>query len=158
MRPRKRSKFKWFGRFCVLGIIIWIGWVYCGVHVTDSYGPISASKAESITGLKVPPEAANIRAATFHQWIETAQYLRFEAPVDVCLQYASLVNSGPVTQRADEYSLKDGVHLLRPEVFGDFSWFDLDKAQDVVTDGGGPSVPQVWVDRSRGVFYYRLTD
>jgi hypothetical protein len=31
--------------------------------------------------------------------------------------------------------------------FEDFDWFDLDKAQNVVTAGGGPS--QLWTDRPR---------
>jgi hypothetical protein len=38
------------------------------------------------------------------------------------------------------------------------SWFDLDRAKNVVTAGGGPSQPQIWVDQTRGVFYYRKTD
>jgi len=157
MQSRKRSKLKWVGRLCVVGVVVWIGWECGGLHVTDSYAPITAAKAESITGLKLPPEATNIRAASYNQWIELAQYIRFEAPVDVCLRYASSI-AGPMTHRADEYELKDGVRLLRAETFEDFSWFDLDKAKDVVSAGGGPSVPEVWVDQSRGVFYYRLTD
>ena len=133
-------------------------WSLFGFHVTESRGPITAFKAESITGLKLPPEAKNIRAASFSQWIQYADYLRFEAPVDVCLSYASTVTPGAATQPADEFDLKSGARLTRSGALEDFDWFDLDKAQNVVMAGGGPSQPQVWVDQARGVFYYRKTD
>ncbi|MBC7782813.1 MAG: hypothetical protein H7144_03155 [Burkholderiales bacterium] len=158
MQRRKPSKFKWFVRVAVLGVIVWFVWSLFGFHVTESRGPCIASKAESITGLTLPPESKNIRAASYSQWIEYAQYLRFEAPVDVCVRYASTVVPGAATQPADEFNLKNGASLIRSGAFDDFSWFDLDKAQNVVTAGGGPSQAQVWVDQTRGVFYYRKTD
>jgi hypothetical protein len=158
MQRGKPSKFKWFVRVAVLGLVVWFVWSLFGFHVTESRGPITASKAESITDLKLPPEAKNIRAAKYSQWIEYAQYLRFEAPVDVCLRYASTVAPGAATQPADEFDLKNGARPIRSGAFDDFSWYDLDKAQNVVTAGGGPSQPQVWVDQTRGVFYYRKTD
>lgn len=157
MPRRNPSKFNWSVRVAVLGVVGWFAWSLFGFHVTESRGPISASKAESITGLKVPPAAKNIRAAGYSQWIEYAQYLRFEAPADVCLRYASMVVPG-ATQPADEYELKDDARLVRADAFDDFSWFDLDKGQNVITKGGGPGQPQVWVDQTRGVFYYRKTD
>lgn len=142
----------------MVGVMVWFVWSLLGFHVTESRGTITASRAESITGLKLPPEAKNIRAACYRQWIEYAQYVRFEAPVDVCLRYAATVAPGATTEPADEYDLADGRHLIQAGAFDDFSWFDLEKAQNVVTVGGGPSRPQVWVDQKRGVFYYRLTD
>ena len=79
MQRRKPSKFKWFVRVVVLGLVVWFVWSLFGFHVTESRGPIDASKAESITGQKLPPGAKNIRAARYSQWIEYAQYLRFKA-------------------------------------------------------------------------------
>jgi hypothetical protein len=156
MQRGKRSKL--FVRVAVLGVIVWFLWSLFGFHVTESRGPINASKAESITGLTLPREANNIRAASYSQWIEYGQYLPFETPVDVCLHYASTVAPGAATEQADEIDLKNGARLVRPGTFDDFTWFDLDKAQNVVTAGGGPSRLQVWVDQTRGVFYYRKTD
>lgn len=158
MQRDKPSKAKWFVRVAVLGLVVWFVWLLVGFHVTESRGPITASEAESMTDLKLPPQATNIRAAQYRQWIEYAQYLRFEAPVDVCLQYASTVVPAAATQPADEFDLVSQARLIRPGAFEDFSWFDLDKAQNAVTAGGGPSQPQVWVDQNRGVFYYRKTD
>lgn len=158
MQQGKPFKFKWFAAVAVLSFVGWVAWSLFGFHVIEPHGPINASQAESITGLRLPPEAKNIRAAKYGQWAEYAQYLRFEAPVDVCLRYASTVAPGAATQPADESDLKDDARLIRPEAFDDFSWFDLDTAQNVATAGGGPSEPQVWVDQTRGVFYYRKTD
>lgn len=152
------SKFKWFVRVAVVGMIVWFVWSLIGFHVTESRRPISAREAESIVGVKVPPEATNIRAASYRQWIEYAQYLRFEAPVDVCRRFASTVVPKATTQPADQFDLSGNARTPRPNAFTDFSWFDLDKAQDVFTVGGGPSQPQVWVDQTRGVVYYCKTD
>jgi hypothetical protein len=158
MQREKPSRFKWFWRVAVLGLIVWFAWSLFGRHVSEPRGPISASKAESMLGIRVPPEAKNIRAATYSQWMEYAQYMRFEAPVDICLRYAALVVPGAATQPADEYDLIFNARPLRADAFEDFGWFDLAKAQNVATAGGGPSQPQVWVDPTRGVFYYRKTD
>lgn len=158
MQRGRPSKFKWFMRVAVLGVVVWLVWPLFGFHVTESRGPVTASKAELITGLKLPPEATNIRAASYSQWVEYAQYLRFEAPAEVCLRYAFTVAPGAATQPADDSDLKNGARPIRSGAFDDFSWFDLDKAQNVITAGGGPSRPQVWVDQTRGVFYYRRTD
>lgn len=158
MRRSTTSKFKWAVRITVVGGIIWLLWSFLGLHVSEPRGPITATKAESITGIRVPPEAKNIRAASYRQWIEYAQYLRFEAPVDVCLRFASTIVPGATTQPADEYDLARNAHPIRAGAFDDLSWFDLEKAQNVVTAGGGSSQPQIWVDQTRGVFYFRKTD
>src|SRR4051794_14290338 len=105
MQRGKPSKFKWFVRVAVLGVVVWFVWSLVGFHVSEPRGPISASKAESMLDIRLPPEAKNIRAATYSQWIEYAQYLRFEAPVDVCLRYAATVVPNAATQPADQYDL-----------------------------------------------------
>jgi hypothetical protein len=158
MQRGKLSKFKWFVRLAILGVVVWFVWSLFGFHVSEPGGPISAAKAQSMLGVQVPPEAKNIRAATYSQLVEYAHYLRFEAPVDVCLRYAETVVPGATTKPADEYDLAGNARPLRAGAFDDFSWFDLDMAQHVVTAGGGPSQPKIWVDQSRGVFYYRKTD
>lgn len=158
MQQGKSSKFKWFVRVIVLGVIVWFVWSLFGLHVTESHGPITAANAESLVGVTVPPEATNIRAASYSQWIEYAEYLRFEAPVDICRQFASTVVPTGTTRPADEFDLAQESKTPRADAFEDFSWFDLDKAQDVFTVGGGPSQPQVWVDQRRGVVYYRKMD
>jgi hypothetical protein len=158
MRRGKPPNLKWLVRFGVLGVIVWFAWALFGLHVTEPRRPITVSRAESITDLELPREARNIRAASYSWGVEYSQYLRFEAPPEVCLRYASTVAPRAATRPADEFDLRNGAHLTRSGVFDDFSWFDLEKAQDVVTAGGGPSQPEVWVDQTRGVFYYRKMD
>jgi hypothetical protein len=159
MNRGKPSKFRWIPRIAIVGMTVWFLWSLVGFHVTESSGPISPSEAESIAGIRVPPQAKNIRAANYSQWIEYAQFLRFEAPVDVCLRYASTVAPGAATRPVvDEPELTRNASPIRTGAFDDFGWFDLDKAQNVITAGGGPGEPQVWVDQTRGVFYYRKTD
>lgn len=59
---------------------------------------------------------------------------------------------------ADKSSLKGNAKPIGTNPFRDFTWFDLDQAKNIVTAGGGPSAPEVWVDQARGVFYFRKTD
>lgn len=158
MPPKKPSKFGWVLRGAALVVIAWGMWSLVGFHVSEPSGPITAAKAKSITGLTLPAEATNIRAASYSQWIEYAQYLRFEAPAEVCLSYAATIVSGEAIVPGDEFHVKRASQPLRPDAFKDFSWFDLAQAEDVVTAGGGSSQPQVWVDRVRSVFYYHKSD
>jgi len=158
MQQKKTSTLTWFLLVVILSLVAWFLWAAFGLHVSEPRGPISAAEAESIAGVRVPPEAKNIRAAGYHQWIQYEQYLRFEAPPDVCFQFSATVVPGATTQPIESSELAYNAFPIRPGVFKDISWFDLAQTQDVITAGGGPSQPQVWVDRRRGVFYYRKTD
>ncbi len=158
MQRARPSKFKWFVRVAVVGGIMWFAWSLFGLHVRESRGPLTPTAAASLAGIPIPPEALNVRVASYSQWIEYAKYIRFEAPVDVCLRHASAVVPGARLQPANEYDLAGNARTIRPNVFRDFGWFDLDTAQNVVTAGGGSGQSQVWVDQARGVFYLRQTD
>jgi hypothetical protein len=142
----------------VLGVIALFAWAMFGLHVSEPAGTITAAEAESIAGIKVPAEATNIRAASYTQSVEYTQYLRFEAAPDVCLRFAASLVPGKPLQSPDAYAPGSSVPAHHTSRFKDLSWFDLATAHDVVTAGGGPSTPQVWVDRTRGVFYYRKSD
>lgn len=158
MSPRNSFYFKWIGRIAVIAVVAGVAWSLFGVQVSEPRGPITASQAQSILGIKLPPEAKNIQAASDSQWIEYEQYLRFEAPVGVCLRYASVIVPGATTRPIDRSELVRMSRPLRAGAFKEFNWFDLAQAHNLITMGGGPSKPQVWVDRTRGVFYYRKTD
>jgi hypothetical protein len=156
--PRTYSHFKWIGLLLVVAVVAGLAWSLFGLQVSEPGGPITASEAQAIVGITLPPEAKNIRAASYSQWIEYGQYLRFEAPVPVCLRCASRIVPGATTQPVDSFDLARASRSVRADAFKDLSWFDLAKAKNVITAGGGPSQAQIWVDRRRGVFYYRKTD
>jgi hypothetical protein len=117
----------------------------------------TAAAVARITSLPAPPEAKNIRTAEYHHFQAFAEYVRFEAPVDVCLRYAESI-AGEKLKPVDAGDLQMYQQRFLIGGFRDLKWFDLSTAVDVVGAGGGPSVPEVWVDRKRGVFYYCKTD
>ena len=85
--------------------------------------------------------------------------MRFEAPVAVCLQAAAAIAPGKKLKPVSHDELPFNAGPIRKDVFHDLScWFDLDRATNVLSAGGGPSDACVWVDVNRGVFYYRVTD
>lgn len=143
-----------------LATVALFAWVLFGFHIDEPSGFVTATQAAAYTGLPLPPEAKNIRMAGYRQWIEEAQYVRFEAPVDVCLAYAAKVVASPdPLPAADDHLRVSAAKPLRPKAFRDFSWFDLDKATNVVSGGGNTGLfTTVWVDRDRGVFYCRRSD
>lgn len=133
-------------------------WALVGLHVSNPARPVSPQQAEAITGVPLPPEASNIRVAGYQQWIEFVQYVRFEAPVEVCLEYAAAVIPGAALQPVDEYQLERDARPLREGVLQNFGWFDLAEAQNVIGASRRGPHENVYVDQDRGVFYYRVTD
>jgi hypothetical protein len=140
------------------GLFALFAWSLLGLHVNEPRGPVSAAEAASFASIPIPPEATNIRIAGYSQWIQYEQYVRFEAPVAVCLRHAAAVVPGEPLTPVGQDELKSSRLPVRQDVFLDFSWFDLRNASSVAGAGGGPSQPRVWVDQDRGVFYYRKTD
>jgi hypothetical protein len=156
MSKRKTSKVT---RIALTAIILFFAYASWELFFPHTYEPKQSSPAdaERITSFAPPTEARNIRVAEFRHFQQFVQYLRFEAPPDVCLRYAESIADIKL-HPIDGGQLENDARPFPPRVFSDFSWFDLDAAKDVVSAGGGPSIPCVWVDRSRGVFYYRKTD
>ena len=157
--PPNKTRRRWIVRVLVLAAVVYGVWQLVGLHVNEPAGPATPAQAQEYTGVPVPAEAKNIRIAGYRQWIEFANYVRFEAPVDVCLKYAGAVAPGTALQPVDEYQLERDARPIRENVLKNFGWYDLAKAKNVVGAGGTPGqMAQVWVDQDRGVFYFRKTD
>jgi hypothetical protein len=137
--------------------------------------PMFATGAEATKacGIKLPAEARNVQVVTRKEWLEYEEYVRFEGPVSACLSHASDVVDGepllpvPASQlqprnglpstAASEGPIQPGNFGPRPIGLGPApGWFDLSSAINVVGAGGGSRKPQVWVDQTRGVYYYHL--
>lgn len=143
----------------VLAVVLYGVLELFSLHVNEPLRPVSPSQAEAYTSVPLPAKARNIRVAGYRQWIDFAQCVRFEAPVGVCLKYAATVVPGATLRPVDKYQLETDARPIRKGVLKDFRWFDLAKAKNVVTAGGTPDqMAEVWVDKDRGVFYFRKTD
>src|SRR5512140_1713690 len=117
----------------------------------------TAADAFQGCGIPIPPEAKNIRVAGWSQWIAHEDYVRFEAPVPVCLRHAAVLVPGEALAPVPPDRLAADARPPQPGIFRDLSWFDLGAAQNVVGAGGGSQRPQVWGGQNRGVLYYRLS-
>lgn len=156
--PARTSKARRVLFVAVVAFVLYCVWQFFGLHVSEPARPLTPAQAQVILPATLPVEARNIGAAEYRQWIEFAQYARFEAPLPVCLGYAKLVVPGAALQPVGEFQLERDARPLRSEVFRDFSWFDLQTASNMIGSGGGSNQPEVWIDQDRGVFYYRKTD
>jgi hypothetical protein len=112
----------------------------------------------------LPKGCSNVNYAMVMDWQLYDCYVRFEAPVDVCLRHMDTViaweNQVYKTNRV--YPTTEMTHFAEGGG-GDqtipASWFDLDKIHHGVEAGTGDShQPKIWVDTNRGVFYYHETD
>jgi len=157
--PTRRTRARWIVRIVMLAVVVYGVWQLFGLHVNDPPRPATPAQAHAYTRVALPPGARNIGVAGYRQWIEFAQYVRFEAPADACLKYAAAVAPGAALQPVDEFQLELDARPIREGVLKDFEWFDLAKAKNVVRAGGTPGqMARVWVDQDRGVFYFRKTD
>jgi len=157
--PPRKTRARWIVRIVVLAGIIYGVWQVFGLHVNEPTRPVTPSLAQVYTGVALPAEAKNIRVAGYRQWAEFAHYVRFEAPVDVCLKYAAAVAPGAALKPVHESQLGSDARPPRAGVLKDFGWYDLASAKNVVGAGGTPEeVAQVRVDQNRGVFYFRNSD
>lgn len=159
MRHRKKtSALTWAVLLLILLLAGWAAWDLLALHVIEPGGPVSISEAEAFGHFSIPPTATQIRIAGYRQWLQYERYIRFEAPVADCENTASSILAGEALTPVGAEELSFVVTTVRPSVFRDFSWFDLQNAKNVVTGGGGPGKPYVWIDRDRGVFYYKVAD
>jgi len=137
----------------VLCLLLFAAWDLLLPHSYEPSAFVAPITAQDYTDVPLPPEARNIRVAEYRHWIQFEQYVRFEAPPEVCLKYAASILPGYTLQPVDEYELKTSRFPLTKGAFRDFTWFDLATAQNVVAAGGGSDKPSVWIDQTRGVFY-----
>jgi len=118
----------------------------------------TALEASQACRIPLPPEATNIRVAGWSAGVAHEEYLRFEAPVAVCLKHAAILVPGAMLAPVPTDRFAADQRPPQSGIFRDLSWFDLAVAQNVVGAGGGSQCPQVWVDQNRGVLYFRIAD
>jgi len=149
-----------FLAFSALGMLILVGAFACNpmnsdASIYESPAFLTASEARKHIAVSLPDEATNIRFAGYREWIAADDYLRFEAPVDVCLKHAAVMMPKSPLQQHQDRSSSAGTHPSSLHL-KDLSWFDLKRATNVVSARDG--MKALFIDQDRGVFYYRFTD
>lgn len=154
-RTTRRFLRRWWPLLLVpvvlLAGICWAGWSFLRLQVNDPIGNSSPAIVQEYTGVAPPPEASNIRTAGHSKGMIWSHYVRFEAPVPVCLAYAQkVVHGNPLTTNFTQ--LTDGVIQNDRRLLLNMNWFDLPNATNLV--GADSEGSTVWVDQDRGVFYF----
>jgi len=140
----------------IIGAFVLFCWSVFFPHRYESTEVLSGEEAVNRSPIALPDAASNVRVATYTHWVAYSQYVRFEAPTPVCLAHAkAMTGQEPPAPKALDEDERRCFHLY----FADgLPWFDTAHIRNGVVLGGGPSVPKVWVDTDRGIFYYQITD
>jgi hypothetical protein len=126
--------------------------------------PLSREEAQPNCPITLPEGATNIQYAVWSQWQAAQTYVRFEAPVSVCLEHAKAV--------MQTYAVNSGKEVTQSRVVGPLTmplvisptelkipWFDLPRfSAGVAFKVNAHPSPTVWVDTNRGCFYLELND
>jgi hypothetical protein len=139
----------------LLALFVFGLWEVIGRHI-DEGRPGTPSEIADFTSVAPPAEASKIWVASYREGpMAFSHYVRFEAPPGICLQYAARVAPGRVLTPFD-----GNVGSFDADIFKDMSWFDLDKAENLVNASGRANRPNatIWVDQKRSVFYFNEHD
>ena len=164
-KERKRRVWRRIKLAIVLAVPALLVWAIFLPHVTKTSGPVSLDQADGCP-IPLPQGAKNIRFYKLFQFNSFVEFVKFEAPADVCLEHIkpTLIAWGETF----DY-LRDRVEPVRDlekppyrnifaEEFG-VTWFDPHTIRKgVIAGGGGSGIPTIWVDTERGVFYYQVSD
>lgn len=135
--------------FMLMIVLTGVGlWLISCLFVHEAHAA-SPKEVARLTSILPPPEARNLMAASADPLAPGfTHFVRFEAPPDVCLSYASAVLKGAPLGPPRQFD-----RSVCQDEFWRKSWFDLDKATNLVGGSLSPDVT-VWVDKDRGVFYF----
>lgn len=163
-QERKRRIWRRIKLAAMLAVPALLVWAIFFPHVTKTSGPVSLDQADDCP-IPLPQGAKNIRFYKRFQFNFFVEFVRFEAPADVCLKHIR-----PALSACETFDyLRDEVEPVRDlekpphrkffaQEFG-VTWFDPHTIRKGVTAGGGGSgIPTIWVDTERGVFYYEVSD
>lgn len=121
-----------------------------------------ASKAKDID-FPLPASCSNVYYALYGEWVAYERLVRFEAPITDCVAHidAVLKWDDRIYHRTNSYT-RIHVQAIAPKPtiwLKSVPWFDPDKITDGIYVGSvGSHVPEIWVDLTRGVFYFHEND
>ncbi|MDI1311841.1 hypothetical protein [Prosthecobacter sp.] len=116
----------------------------------------------------LPSTAHNIQIAQYSFGFAYELLVRFEAPVSVCEQHVAEVLKWDEKNRHDKGMPKqdelstekvDHVGYIENSTLKPTPWFALGTLKRGLHVGKpGCSVPEIWIDQEKGIFYFRETD
>ncbi len=122
-----------------------------GITLTARYGASPEG-----WDVPLPDKATNVYYANYSHFVAYSYYVRFNAPLEVCLTYAKkLTGQEPPPPRSSEES------PFRAYTCGwakGLPWFGVWNIRNGFEVGGGSSTPRVYVDTDRCIFYYEIMD
>lgn len=145
--------------------------------IVQSHGPVSAEEARRQCPIAIPSTAKNVQYAVYSEFQAFAAFVRYEAPVDACIEAGkTLLGADNAERRKNRRPELEGLHALirapagpqavpgrpgnramPPEL--SIPWFNPGSITEGLEGGGaGSHEPKVWIDTTRGVFYYQLQD
>ncbi|WP_397384056.1 hypothetical protein [Prosthecobacter sp.] len=114
-----------------------------------------------------PSTARNIQIARYSYGFAYELLVRFEAPVSVCEQHVAEVlkwhdmwrDKAMPKQEEPTAEKVDHVDYTENSVLKPTPWFDPGALKRGLHVGKpGSSVPEIWIDQEKGIFYFRETD
>jgi hypothetical protein len=142
--------------------LIWCFWTASGPYVVETKQPLTLKEATHCP-IDLPAEARNIQYAEFADWQILDGFVRFEAPVEVCkAQARSLIkhylDTFHLKQGPDsEFQITPRVPPVSSRYFADLPWFDIEHLANALEIGGDHDLqPHIWIDQTRGIFYYHV--
>ena len=127
--------------------------------------PVSLDKAREDMDLPLPDGAKSILYAQYSRWIAYEFILKFEAPLEVCKSHAlALLRRHNEDKRIDPVPVELRPFAPTPDSTPkkwvlDVPWFDVHNIKNGFVGGdSGSSLPMIWIDAERGIFYYRCHD
>lgn len=121
-----------------------------------------ALKAKDID-FPLPSSCSNVCYAMYADWQAYTRMVRFEAPVTDCVAHidVALKWDDRMYHRTNSYTRTrvQRVPAVSAGWLKSAKWFDPDKITDGIYVGpSGSHVPEIWVDLTKGVFYFIESD
>jgi len=164
-QKQKRPVARWVA--FVAGCVLCAGcvWAIFLPHETKTSQPVTLDHAGGCP-IPLPPTAHSIQFYERSQFNFFSEFVRFEAPVDDCIEHVQSVRAAwgkEVDYLRDRFgplrSLAEPPPARTIAQERGVTWFDPQNIREgLAAGGGGSGIPMIWVDTERGVFYYELSD
>jgi hypothetical protein len=128
----------------------YLSWWAVSLDIADPGTFTTAQDIAKYTDVQPPPQAHDFRVAHFSGGVAISNFVRFAAPVDVCLQYVKLVTHKEAKTLTQDQVGQDLESIqFASSVIHDLRWFDLPYTMRYwKIEAGRPTflAPHSWID------------